>query len=320
MRILTDLESYPRESGPPLFLALGNFDGVHRGHQALLKNTAESAKKADGAAAVFSFQEHPHRILHPEKKTSLLTSLEHRLFLLEESGMDLCFLPAFTEAFSRIEAEAFVRDILVKHLGVCEVLMGYNARFGHGRKGDAVLMKKLAREFGFRFQEIGKVTVQGEEVSSSRIRELLKKGDLDTAQLCLGRPYSVWGEVVKGEARGRDLGFPTANLKSQTEPLIPEGVYAVRVREILLGQGKKAGPWREGALNYGLRPTFGEGCRSPVLEVFILDFREELYGKTFEAAFLHKIRDEKSFSSPEALKDQIGRDVEDCRRFFASSK
>lgn len=323
MQIFTGIEAFKQTPHRPLILALGHFDGLHLGHQKILQRTIEDAKERNAASAVFTFQEHPQRILRPDLPPPVpILSSDHKLFLLEQLGAEVCFFIPFTKEFSKIEADVFVREILVKHLGIQKILLGYNARFGHERKGSPALMNELAQQLKFDFEEIGPVEVQGEAVSSSRIRNLLASGYLEHAAACLGRPFSIMGEVVPGEGRGKELGFPTANLEAAQQPLLPFGVYPVRVREITKQRGSDPALWAqtpsavyEGVLNYGLRPTFGSGSK-PVLEAFLFDFKGNLYGKTLEVFFYPRLRPEKSFPGAEALKEQISRDVKAARRYF----
>ena len=330
MRILTDLEFFRPNPDLPLILALGNFDGMHLGHQALLTRVIDKARKRKGISAVFTFLEHPQRILHPESRPSLLSSPVHKLFLLDQLGVALCFLVPFTREFSRMAPSIFVEEILVKRLGVSQVCLGYNARFGHERKGDAVLMQALASKHGFLFEEMPPVRAARDFVSSSRIRKLIEGGNLEEAGEALGRPFSIFATVVKGAGRGTGLGTPTANLEPESEILPPEGVYPVTLRMIHcepiaeVSQGDKEfkmnppGPWLEGVLNYGRRPTFEKEKARPVPEVFIFDFRGELYGKTLEIVFHPPLRREIAFSSSQALQAQIAQDIQTARAYFAS--
>lgn len=318
MQILSDFKQY-QSDGRPLILALGNFDGVHLGHQELLSRVTRSAKASGGTPAVLTFREHPQHILHPSSKPPLLTSLEHRLFLLAESGIELCFLMSFTPEFSRLDPSVFVRDILAGRLGAREIYLGHNARFGKNREGNADLMRSLSRECGFQFHQLEPVQAFGDTVSSSRIRTLVREGRLDEVELCLGRKFSVFGKVVKGAGRGSKIGFPTANLDVESEILPPLGVYPVEVRELELenpaGEAgapfkvQKAGPWQAGILNYGYRPTFDEAEKKAVPEVYLLDFKGDLYEKTLEIRFRPKLRSEMTFSSVDALKNQIQSDI-----------
>ena len=330
MRILKDLEAFRPNPDLPLILGLGNFDGVHLGHQALLKQVVDKAHRRKEIGAVFTFLEHPQSILHPESRPQLLSSPVHKLFLLDRVGIELCFLMPFTREFAKMDPAAFVEEILVKRLRVSEVCLGHNARFGHERKGDAALMRKLAFRHGFLFEQMPPVKAAGNFVSSSRIRKLIEMGDLENAAGCLGRPFSIFATVVRGVGRGAGLGTPTANLEPESEILPPEGVYPVTLRVICYKETSKAGkgteefkvgadgPWLEGVLNYGRRPTFAQKEIHPIPEVFILDFQGELYGKTLEVVFHPRLRSEAAFANPEALKTQIAQDIKAARSYFAS--
>jgi riboflavin kinase/FMN adenylyltransferase len=299
MQIFKGIEAFEKTPHRPVVLTLGNFDGVHLGHQKILRHVAAEAQKAGALSAVMTFQEHPQRILRPgAPPPDFIFSPDHKLFQLEQLGMDVCFFMPFTPAFAKTEADSFVRETLLKHVGMKKMVLGYNARFGHERKGSPELMRQLSKQLSFEFEEIGPVEVGGEAVSSSRIRKLLAAGNLNEAAACLGRPFSTMGKVVAGDSRGKELGFPTANVELGVELLIPFGVYPVRVREAGL---KPETQVLEGVLNYGIRPTFGKPPK-PVLEVF----------------FYPRLRPEQTFEGKEALKRQIGLDVEAAKGYFAS--
>jgi len=328
MLVLSDLQGYRPDPLKPLVMAIGNFDGVHRGHGKLLDRVTGRAKALGGNAAAFTFRDHPQHILHPSSKPPLLTSVEHKLFLLEQAGLNLCFMLPFTPEFSHLEPEIFVQDLLVSRLGVRELYLGHNARFGRDRKGDASMMRELSLKHGFVFGEIAQEEEGGRPVSSSRIRELIREGRLEEAETCLGRPFSVFGRVVRGDDRGSGIGFPTANFEIASEILPPFGVYPVRVREMTTSQvtsgvqgvrSLKVGPggWQEGVLNYGYRPTFHLADQKAVPEVHLLDFDGNLYGKDFEIVFYPRIRGEIAFSDVEALKNQIETDIRRVRKVLA---
>ena len=228
MQIIPDLQEYKARSsrparktrrgspvfaGQPIVLALGNFDGFHLGHQKLLRYVTRQAKREHALAAVLTFPQHPHSILHPERKPMMLISVEQKLFYLAQAGIDLCFLQSFTPAFSKMSPQDFVEKILVKKLHIREICMGHDAHFGRGRKGDTGLMEQLAKSNGFLFRKMKPVMIGGRPVSSSRVRELLAKGEVEKAQTCLGRPFSMFGKVIHGKGHGIHLGFPTANLE-----------------------------------------------------------------------------------------------------------
>lgn len=311
MHQIINLEDQDAQKFGPLVLALGFFDGVHLGHQKILSHVVESAARRNARPAVFTFQEHPQKVLRPDLPAPfLITTPEQRLSLLEKNGIEVCFFISFTEKFSQHSAEAFVQEILIKRLHVKKLCLGYNAHFGKDREGNASFMKTLAPELGIEFEEIGPVNVEGETVSSSRIRKLISEGRLKEAEKCLGRPFSILGKVVKGDGRGAQLGFPTANLESRNQLLPPEGVYPV---EVVMGPSIY-----KGVLNYGKRPTFKSKTPEPVLEVHLLDFNENLYGKVLEVYFHPRLRGEQSFTGAEALKAQILKDIQAARQVLSA--
>ena len=331
MKVWVRLDHFKKNlKDPPLILALGNFDGVHKGHQKIIERVVARGRELKGLPAVFTFSEHPQRVLHHSSEPALLTSPQHRLLLLQEKGIEIGFLLPFTEAFSKTNPEQFVEEWLVAKLGVQEIHLGYNAHFGFGRRGDVELMKILAKRIGFRFYEAESVEVDGEFVSSSLIRRVIREGDLAKARRLLGRPFSIFASVIRGKGRGKNLGFPTANLRPHSEILPPRGVYPVQVRESnfhLKSVGandefelitERPGPWRQGVLNYGVRPTFEEG-EVEVPEVFLWDYSGDLYGKTVEVVFHPRLREEKEFRSSEELVQAIERDVESAQRYFGDA-
>jgi riboflavin kinase/FMN adenylyltransferase len=330
MEILTHLKRYPIEQSRPLILALGNFDGLHLGHQQILRNVVDHAKKINGVPAVLTFFEHPQRILHPSKEPPLLTSLQHRLFLFQEMGIQICFLLHFTVPFSKTSPEKFVEDCLKRSLGVSEVHLGYNGHFGFDRRGDSSLMKNLSKRLGFKFCETEPVKVGGQFVSSTLIREAVREGDLTQARRFLGRPFSIFASVVRGKGRGRRLGYPTANLRPRSEILPPRGVYPVEIREKLYHLKptsetfefefvlENSGEWRHGVLNYGVRPTLEGATADPIPEVFILNYSGDLYGKTVEVVFHPRLREEKRFVDSNELVQAITEDVNHTQHYFHS--
>ena len=326
MKIVTDLARFDKKKFPKLVIALGNFDGVHRGHLEMIRMIREEAKKLGAFAAVFTFREHPQRILHRKENPPILTSLVHKLLLLQQAGLDLCILIDFTEALSQKEPDEFIRDIFVDRLGAKVVCMGFNARFGRNRSGDIKKMDELSHQYGFSFLQAPAFQVSGETVSSSMIRSLVKEGRLEQAAVLLGRPYSFFGTVVPGSGRGREIGFPTANLDPHSEVMPPEGVYAVWVRSLLCElvpneggftelQVSKGSASYQGVLNYGRRPTFESG-ENVVPEVHLLNFSDDLTGKTIEVTIGRRLRDERTFSSREALRCQIEIDIQESHQWL----
>ncbi|MBI4550614.1 MAG: bifunctional riboflavin kinase/FAD synthetase [Candidatus Omnitrophica bacterium] len=328
MIFASSLDGFPSNKFPRTVLTLGAFDGVHRGHRAVLRRVAREARKRRAKSVVLTFQEHPQKVLRPERGTSLLTSFEHKLSLLAAEDLDLCLGLHFNRRFSRLSPEEFVKRVLCDRMRVVEVILGHDARFGKGRAGGTETMKGLAKKFGFRFQCVPPMKVGAAAVSSTRIRALVSEGRLKEAGRQLGRPYSILASVIKGAGRGRKLGFPTANLDPHSEILPPEGVYAARVRLIPpsqfnwkrgVGLGRvqplRGRGWLPAVLNLGRRPTFEKKGR-PVAEVHLIGFRGDLYGHQAEIEFVRKIRDERTFPDAFALGAQIRRDVAKAREFL----
>ncbi|QJA06359.1 bifunctional riboflavin kinase/FAD synthetase [Thermosulfurimonas marina] len=281
---------------------LGNFDGVHLGHQALIKETLHLAREMGGTPLAVTFEPHPRRILRPEDPPPLLTTFEERLELFEAYGLSRVLVIPFGPELASLPPEEFVEEYLVDGLGLKGLVVGFNYRFGHARRGDAALLKRLGEKWGFEVRVVPPQKIEGLMVSSSLIRELLLQGEVERAARLLGRPYRLKGRVVPGEARGRTLGFPTANLEPPPEKLLPaRGVYAVRVQW--------AGKWWKAVMNLGQRPTFGG--RRLCLEVHLFDFQGDLYGETLTVEFMRFLRPERKFASPAELRAQI---LEDCRQ------
>ena len=330
MQIIPDLQKYKARSPRPVFLALGNFDGFHVGHQKLLHYVVTQARKHHGLAAVLTFPEHPHSILHPERKPLMLTSVEQKLFYLAQAGIDLCFLQSFTPSFAKITPRDFVEKILVKKLHIREICMGHDAHFGRGRQGDTGLMEELARKNGFIFKKMKPVMIHRKPVSSSRVRELLMKGEIEKAARCLGRPFSMFGKVIHGKGHGLHLGCPTANLEVHSEILLPLGVYVASGRFLSSAQrpGSKllrgvlpvercATKWLPGVMNFGRRPTYPKNeTPRPVLELHLLDFKGQVYGEMMEIELHRFLRPEQKFLNEEALKAQIQKDVHNARSYY----
>lgn len=287
-------------------LAVGVFDGVHLGHQRVIGQARDDARVTGGTSVVLTFDPHPMRVLQPHKAPLLLTSTEHKLALIEKLGVDACLLLAFDKPFSLTPPEQFIDTAVRQTNQLQEICVGTRFRFGHDRAGDVRLMEKLAPKYGFVAKEIESVKLGEEIISSTAIRQHVLSGRLDRAAAMLGRPFSVLGTVEPGDHRGRELGFPTANLNPHNEVLPPDGVYAVRVT---IGDEQFGG-----VVNIGLRPTFAAAQPRRVLEVHILDFARELYGQDIEVLFLAKLRDEQKFGSVEALKAQITADIHAVRK------
>ena len=298
MILITDLGKINERFNKSI-ITLGNFDGLHLGHQELIRKIILRAKESGGLSMVVTFRPHPLKILAPEKCPPLISIYEEKIQLLEKLGIDVLVKIPFTLDFSKMEPREFVHDVLVDLLGAKEIFVGYNYRFGKGRKGNMQMLRDLGKELGFIVREVEQVSLNGEVISSTRIRQLLINGEVEHAAKLLGRPYALCGIVVKGDGRGRGLGFPTANLASRHSIIPSNGVYAVR----LLVRDK----YYNGIVNIGMRPTFD--AKSMAIEVHIFNFDEDIYGEEMTVYFAGKIREEKKFVSAEALIDQIKADI-----------
>ncbi len=293
----------------PVVVALGNFDGVHLGHQAVLSRAVEEARRLGGTVVAATFWPHPRSVIGAGASPGLLTTIEARREALLAHGADEVRTIPFDRELSRKSPEEFVGDVLVGELGARAVVVGENFRFGYKAAGDFEELGRLMRRFG---GEAYAVEVRGPvgEISSTRIRSLLLEGDVAEAARLLGRPYGVRGEVVVGDRRGRTIGFPTANVRPDPAVIVPAGgVYACFVR---VGEGSRAA-----CTNVGVAPTFARGENK--IEAHLLDFEDDLYGRSVEVGFLQRIRGERRFSGVEELKEQIGRDVQETRRITQRS-
>jgi riboflavin kinase / FMN adenylyltransferase len=287
-------------------VTLGNFDGVHLGHQKIFARVKEEARRLNGRAVVITFEPHPLKILLPEKCPPLLSPLRKKLLLLEKSGIDVVLCIPFSMSFSEISPAEFVRDMLIAKIGAKKVIVGYNYHFGKGKGGDVRTLRELCEPEGVEVEVVQALTVEQTSVSSSKIRELIREGRVEEASKLLGRDYPIIGKVVVGKKRGRSLGFPTANLEISDELYPRTGVYAVEV--VWNGQHY------EGVANVGFNPTFSPQAGAFSLEVYILDFTEDLYGQEIQVRFKKRIRDEQRFDSAAKLIDRIQKDIEWAKR------
>ena len=303
MQIVRGLESY-RPEGVASAVALGAFDGIHLGHRAILGTAVARAREAKLRAVACTFDRHPMEVLQPDRAPLPITTLDERLELIGETGIDTTVVVAFTRAVASVEAGAFVRDALVETLKAREIVVGFNHRFGQGARGDTELLEQLAGRLGFRAHIVPALMVDGITVSSSEIRGALQRGDLESAARLLGRDYSIHGDVVRGAERGRILGFPTANVRTDHPLGLPVGVY---VCEILID-----GRARRAVVNVGVRPTFGEN--ELAVEAHVIDFSGDLYDKRVGLIFLRRLREERKFPSVEDLRRQIALDVAAARQ------
>jgi riboflavin kinase / FMN adenylyltransferase len=302
MQIVRGLESFPPDSVPSA-VALGAFDGIHLGHRAILGTAVTQARHDKLRALACTFDRHPMEVLQPDRAPLPITTLEERLELIAETGIDTTVVIPFTPAVAGIEAQTFVRDVLVGTLKAREIVVGFNHRFGRGARGDAKLLEALAATLGFRAHIVPALLVDGVAVSSSEIRAALQRGDLPDAARLLGRPYSIRGEVVRGAGRGRTLGFPTANVKTDRPLGLPVGVYVCRLTV--------GGRQHQAVVNVGFRPTFGE--TELAVEAHVLDFTGDLYDERVTLTFVRRLREERKFPSVDALREQIALDVAAAR-------
>lgn len=289
-------------------VALGFFDGVHLGHQRIIATAVARARAEKVPAALFTFSEPPKRVLRPASAPQSLTTFEEKVEVLSATDLDHVVWCPFTLDFSRLTPEVFLRDVVVGRMGAVAVVAGPNYHFGVGARGDVVLLAELGQALGLGVEVVAPVEVGDVLVSSTRIRARIAEGRVEEAAALLGRPYRALADVVHGDARGRTLGYPTANLEVSPEKLLPaSGVYAVRV---LIDDARHAG-----VANLGVRPTFGE--RQKTLEVHLLDISLDLYGRRVRVDFIRRLRGERRFDGAEALVAQIGRDVEAARAVLA---
>ena len=288
----------------PTVLTIGSFDGIHRGHQYLIGRVIARAQEIGAASALVTLHPHPKIVLRPHSPLEYLSTLEERLDLLAPLGLDYAVVFPFSLETSQIRARDFVQ-ILLDHLNMKEIFCGADFALGYKREGSVDFLRAVGNEKEFQVIVVEPQQFDGQIMSSSRIRQMIADGDLDTATRFLGRYPSVRGRVVKGDQRGRQLGFPTANLAIAERRLIPaDGIYAVRVR---IGDA-----WYGGAANIGIRPTFDHGHR--LVEVYVLDFDGDLYDQVIEVQFIRRLREECKFESVDALIVQMKRDVEETRR------
>jgi riboflavin kinase / FMN adenylyltransferase len=299
-------------------IAIGNFDGVHRGHQALVAAARAEAHARGARAGVLTFDPHPARFFAPALAPPLLMPLARRIELLGEAGADFVMVEPFDAALARLDPEAFVADVLVAALGVGHVVVGHDFSFGRGRAGNAARLVELGRGHGVGVTVVPAVAVDGLVCSSTKIREFLLAGRIDGARLLLGRPPEVTGTVVRGAGRGRALGIPTANLDPEGDLPLRTGIYAARA--VLLDRGGAIHP---AAVSVGTNPTFveaGEGVPPITVEAHLLDYAgDDLYGARVRLLLEARLRDERRFASVEALLAEISRDVERTRRVLAAA-
>lgn len=300
MEIIKDIVSL-KKSYPNTVLTIGNYDGVHLGHQKILSMVGKKAEEIGGTSMVMTFDPHPVKVIAPEKNVKLLTTPEEKARLIAKMGIDVLLFITFTKEFSQIAPDEFISEILVKKLNIKEVIVGANYSFGKSKKGNIDLLRKRGKEFGFHATAVQDVTLHGNIVSSSSIRSLLLKGAVQDVITYLGRAYSILGTVIKGKGRGKSiLNIPTANITSPVEIAPKEGVYAVRI-------GYK-GSIYDGVANIGKNPTFGNTDIS--YEVHLFGFSGDLIGESLRIYFIDRIRNERTFPDVATLEKQIREDMD----------
>jgi riboflavin kinase/FMN adenylyltransferase len=307
-----DIIHFPEDSRPARWsqpvLALGNFDGVHRGHRKILDRLSRVASERGATSVVMTFDPHPPRIVRPDKAPPLLMTMAQKLDAVTSAGIQGAAIVRFTPEFSRWDPETFVTVVLVDWLRVAEVWVGANFLFGHDRAGNFSLLRALGGRHGFKAEKIDPIRYKDFVVSSTRIRRLIAEGRVDEASALLGHQYYIDGTVVRGDGRGRTIGFPTANLCTDNELLPPYGVYATTTTTI-------DGIVRPSVTNVGVRPTIVTSGRGTV-ETHIFNFDRDLYGATVRLGFVQRLRDERAFESMDALRAQIGADCDRARVLF----
>jgi riboflavin kinase/FMN adenylyltransferase len=301
MKIFRDLSEITKNENS--VITLGTFDGLHLGHQKIIETVVEKATKINGKSVLITFDPHPRKIISPDYKLELISTLTEKIEVLDSLGIDNIFIINFTKEFSQQSPEEFINKFLVEGIGVKEVVIGYDHHFGKGRGGNIDILKKMGKEAGFEVTAVSECSVGDKIISSTKIRNLINDGDLNVVSKMLGRLYSFNGTVVHGDDRGKKLGFPTANLKLDDESkILPNiGIYAV---ECILDDEKYYG-----LLSIGKRPTFHESG-DIVPEVYLFDFEKDIYNKVLKVKVVERIREEKKFNSAEELIVQMKKDEE----------
>ena len=306
-----DVIHYPDDPRPAAWrspvLALGNFDGLHRGHLKIVERVKRGALEHGGCPMAMTFEPHPPRVIRPDKAPPLLMTKAQKLEALQRAGLQAVAVVRFTHELSRWDPETFVKNVLVDWLRVAEVWVGANFLFGRDRTGNFSLLRVFGQRYGFRAEKIDPVRYKEFVVSSTRARRLVSEGRMDEAGGLLGHPYYIDGTVVEGRRKGREIGFPTANLRTENELVPPHGVYATTLAV--------DGVVHSALTNIGIRPTFGESERT--IETHLLKFSGDLYGARVRLAFVQRLRDERRFEDVDALRAQIEADRRRAERLFA---
>ncbi len=308
MQVITNISSdtFKRKTG----VGLGSFDGLHIGHMALINTLISECRLNNLDSVVYTFKNHPERMLRKKLISPLITLNDHKTKLLESTGLDFLCYQEFDEAYSRLEPDEFIEDVLINKLKIRLAVVGFNYRFGYMGKGDAEYLKKRGEELGFRVIIVPPLSVDNEVVSSTLIRKYIKEGNIARVFQLLGRHFSLSGKVVSGKRIGRTLGFPTANITADPDMVVPaNGVYITKT--------KVKGAWLNGVTNVGIAPTIRDGKLFSI-ETHLIDwdFDEELYGTPIEVCFITKLRGEKKFDSVEALKKQVAEDIQKAKLYW----
>jgi riboflavin kinase/FMN adenylyltransferase len=292
----------------PLFLAIGVFDGVHRGHQAVISTSADHARAAGGTPVVVTFDPHPEKVLRPQSPPRLLSATQHKIALIQALGVRHLLIIKFDKEFAATEPEDFVEQLVTNSKPLREICVGHEWSFGKKRRGNLDLLKTLGAKFNFGVIGVSPIKANDEVVSSTAIRQSIERGDFARAAAMLGREYTILGTVVHGDSVGKKIGFPTANLTAHNEQFPPNGVYAATAR-------MTDGTYR-GVVNLGVRPTVAKDTSDRVLEIHLLDFDRDVYGRDVEVRFVKFLRPESKFENIDALVAQIRRDVDEARELF----
>jgi riboflavin kinase / FMN adenylyltransferase len=308
MEILRSIPELANLRGP-LFLAIGVFDGVHLGHQAVISTSAEHARSANGTPVVVTFDPHPMKVLRPHDAPHLLTATSHKIALIRDLGVRHLLVIKFDKTFAATAPEDFARQLVTHSKPLREICVGHEWSFGKDRRGNLDLLKKLGERFDFDVVGIPPVKVDGTVVSSTAIRQAIEKGDFATAAAMLGREYTILGTVKGGDKLGKKLGYPTANLSAHSEQFPPNGVY--------LAEARIGGGLHRGVVNLGVRPTVSSGKSERVLEIHLLDFDRDIYGEDVEVRFMRYLRQERKFDNLDALVRQIDLDIRQARELRA---
>ncbi|WP_177161046.1 bifunctional riboflavin kinase/FAD synthetase [uncultured Fusobacterium sp.] len=305
MKVIVDIQK-SEERLKNSYVALGTFDGVHRGHRVLINSAIEKAKKNGGISVVYTFLNHPLEIIAPERVPKMINTIDEKLRLLEEMGVDYVVLQTFDEKYAETSKEEFIDKILIEYLGAKEIFVGFNYTFAERGSGNVEYLRKVAPEKGIKLNEIKAIEYKGQVLSSTLIRKFILEGKIEEANMFLGRPFFISGEVEHGKKLGRVLGFPTANLKVVNKVYPPFGIFGGTV--LIEGEKEKY----NAVVNIGKNPTLKPGELS--VEVHILDFNRDIYGKKIDVSIEKHLRDEKKFGSMEELRQGIRNDVENWRK------